>query len=58
MKLKLVGTGAITGKERSACSLVDEKILIDCGNGIVKTLTEQGIDINGRRLRIWAGGSA
>lgn len=46
MKLKLVGTGAITGKERSACSLVDEKILIDCGNGIVKTLTEQGIDIN------------
>lgn len=46
MKLKLVGTGAIIGKERSACSLVDEKILIDCGNGIVKTLTEQGIDIN------------
>ena len=29
MKLKLVGTGAIIGKERSACSLVDEKILID-----------------------------
>ena len=46
MKLKLVGTGAITGKERSACSLIDGKILIDCGNGIVKTLTEQGIDIN------------
>lgn len=46
MKLRLVGTGAIIGKERSACSLVDGKILIDCGNGIVKTLTEQGIDIN------------
>ena len=29
MKLKLVGTGAITGKERSACSLIDEKIFIN-----------------------------
>ena len=46
MKLKLVGTGAIEGKERSACSLIDGKILIDCGNGNVKTLTVQGIDIN------------
>ena len=45
MKLKLIGTGAITGKNRSACSLVDGKILVDCGNGILKTLTEQGIDI-------------
>lgn len=46
MKLKLIGTGSIIGEARSACSLIDEKILIDCGNGILKTLTSQGIDIN------------
>lgn len=46
MKLHLVGTGAIGVKERSACSLVDDRILIDCGNGNVKTLIQQGIDIS------------
>ena len=46
MKLKLVGTGSIVGKSRSACSLIDGRILIDCGNGIVKTLSKQGIDIS------------
>ena len=45
MKLKLVGTGAITGLDRSACSLIDSKILIDCGNGLLKTLTAQGVEI-------------
>ncbi len=45
MKLKLVGTGAILGKDRSACSLVDNKILIDCGNGLLKTLIQQGVNI-------------
>lgn len=37
MKLQMIGTGAIGAKERSACSLIDEKILIDCGNGNIKT---------------------
>lgn len=45
MKVKVIGTGAITSKERNACTLIDEKILVDCGNGIVKTLMEQDVDI-------------
>lgn len=45
MKLKMIGTGAICSKERSASTLVDDHILIDCGNGIVKTLLEQNVDI-------------
>lgn len=46
MKIKMIGTGAISSKKRSACCLIDDKILIDCGNGIVKTLLEQNVDIN------------
>ncbi|MBR3132482.1 MAG: ribonuclease Z [Clostridia bacterium] len=46
MKVKTVGTGSISVKERSACCLIDEKILVDCGNGIVKTLLEQNVDVN------------
>lgn len=46
MKLKLVGTGSIVSSRRSACSVIDNNILIDCGNGLVKTLAEQGIDVN------------
>lgn len=46
MRLKTIGTGAILGKYRSACSLIDDNLLIDCGNGLVKTMIEQGININ------------
>lgn len=46
MKLKFIGTGALAAKQRSACTLVDNKILIDCGNGIIKTLLEQNVDAN------------
>lgn len=45
MKVKFIGTGDIYVKERSACTLVDNRILIDCGNGIVKTLLEQNVDV-------------
>lgn len=45
MRIKTIGTGAISVKQRSACSLIDNKILIDCDNGIVKTLLEQNVDI-------------
>lgn len=45
MKVKTVGTGSIWAKERSACTLIDNKILVDCGNGITKTLMEQDVDI-------------
>lgn len=46
MKIKMIGTGALSVKQRSSCLLIDDKILIDCGNGIVKTLLEQNVDIN------------
>ena len=42
----MIGTGSITVKERSSCILIDDKILIDCGNGTIKTLLEQNVDIN------------
>ena len=45
MNIHFVGTGAVGAVERSACSLIDGKILIDCGNGLVKTIMEQGFDI-------------
>ena len=43
MELKMIGTGSIAGQSRSASTLIDGKILIDCGNGIVKTIPEQYI---------------
>lgn len=46
MKVKMIGTGSLSVKERSSCCLIDEKILVDCGNGILKTLLEQGVDIS------------
>ncbi len=46
MKIKMIGTGAISVKERSACCLIDERILVDCGNGIVKTLLEHNVNTN------------
>lgn len=45
MKIKTIGTGNIYVADRSACALVDGHILIDCGNGTVKTLLQQGVDI-------------
>ena len=45
MKIKMIGTGAISVKERSACYLIDEKILVDCGNGTIKALLQYDIDI-------------
>lgn len=44
MKVKMIGTGSIYVKERSACCLVDERILVDCGNGTIKTLLQFNID--------------
>lgn len=50
MKIKMVGTGSIVAKERSACTLIDNEILVDCGNGTVKTLMEQGVNVNDIRV--------
>ncbi len=45
MKIKLTGTGSITASESCASALIDEKILIDCGNGLLKHLMSHDIDI-------------
>ena len=45
MKIKMIGTGSISVKERSSCCLIDDRILVDCGNGIVKTLLEQNVEL-------------
>ena len=42
MKIKLVGTGSIGANERSASTLIDDKLLVDLGNGIAKTIVLQG----------------
>lgn len=46
MKLQMIGTGSVSAKQRSACCLIDERLLVDCGNGIVKTLQQQNINIH------------
>lgn len=46
MKIKMIGTGAVYAKENNSSCLVDDKILIDCGNGIFKALLKQNISIN------------
>ena len=38
MKIQFLGTGSITSKSNPSSYLIDEKLLIDCGNGIVKTI--------------------
>lgn len=44
MKVKLIGTGAIYTKYNSACTLIDDKILVDIGSGNHKALLKQGVD--------------
>ena len=46
MHIKTIGTGSFAVRQRSACTLIDGQILVDCGNGIVKTLLQQGIDLH------------
>ena len=45
MKIQMIGTGGITSRDNPACVLVDDHILVDCGNGIVKALMKGGVDI-------------
>ncbi|MDO4378983.1 MAG: ribonuclease Z [Erysipelotrichia bacterium] len=45
MKIKLTGTGSITSMQNCASCLINEEILIDCGNGIIKSLMKNSIDI-------------
>ena len=38
MKIRMIGTGSIGAKAFSSCTLVEDKILIDLGNGNVKNM--------------------
>lgn len=44
MNIKLIGTGAIYTKYNSACTLIDNKIIVDMPNGTLKQLLKQGLD--------------
>ena len=45
MKLTLIGTGAMYTAYNSACSLIDNKIIIDMPNGTVKQMLKLGIKL-------------
>ncbi|HQB32407.1 MAG TPA: ribonuclease Z [Erysipelotrichaceae bacterium] len=45
MKLQLIGTGSITAPQTSASSLIDDRILIDCGTGVTKELLKRKVRI-------------
>ena len=45
MKIELVGTGSIGAKQLSASTLINDEILIDVPNGIIKRLKQTGHDI-------------
>ena len=46
MKIEMIGTGAISAKELSACTLIDEEILVDMPNGVIKTLKQTEHEIS------------
>ena len=46
MKIQFIGTGSIGAFQSSACTLLDDEILVDMPNGAVKKLKQFGIDIN------------
>ena len=45
MKIQLIGTGSIGAKERSACTLIDGRVLVDLGNGNTKAIKYFGNDL-------------
>jgi len=44
MKIKLYGTGALVTPSLSACAMIDDSILFDCPNGLLKILRKDNID--------------
>lgn len=46
MKIEMIGTGAISAKELSACTLINEEILVDMPNGTIKRLKQTEHDIS------------
>ena len=45
MKIKLVGTGAMYTAYNSACTLIDNKIIVDMPNGTIKQLLKKNINV-------------
>ncbi len=45
MKIKLVGTGAMYTAYNSACTLIDNKIIVDMPNGTIKQLLKENINV-------------
>ena len=45
MKIKLVGTGAMYTAYNSACTLIDNKIIVDMPNGTIKQLIKENINV-------------
>ncbi len=45
MKIEFIGTGSIGAIQSSASTLIDDKLLIDIGNGIIKKLKQTGHQI-------------
>lgn len=45
MKIELIGTGSESAPQLSSSTLIDERILVDAGNGIVKKLKQLGHSI-------------
>ena len=46
MEIKLIGTGSIGAIQSSACTLIDNEILIDMPNGIVKRMKQMGVNVS------------
>jgi len=46
MKIKMFGTGSLPAKSFSSCFLVDDSILVDCPNGLMKKLRNADVDFH------------
>ena len=46
MKINFIGTGSIGAKQMSASALIDEEILIDMPNGVVKKMKQLNYDVS------------
>ena len=44
MNIRMLGTGSILTKHMSACALINDIILIDCPNGVIKTIRNVGVN--------------
>jgi ribonuclease BN (tRNA processing enzyme) len=46
MKIQLFGTGALVTKRFSACAMIDDTIMFDCPNGLVRKLRQHDVDFS------------